>query len=185
MLSYHRCCEWHCSSSYLHYSSYHTHYNNNNIITILIMVMLGPLSQVIYWTQIKTISGAWLMHKEIWRCSICITMCKYEAIPTMCSQYNGQICLFLSSRCWDSIGLISKIIGYSDLNAVKIHNHDRIQAITVWETKFLNLSPENKCPLYILYIFHSPKPIFHSPSSKCARISFPDCITTMHYEGDH
>ena len=58
----------------------------------------------------------------------------------------------------------------------KFRNHE-----PAWETKFLDHSPENKCPLYVLYKFHSPKPIFHSSSSKCTHIgervsvSFPDC----------
>ena len=55
------------------------------------------------------------------------------------------------------------------------------QVSTVWETKFLEHSHENRCSYMFYTKFHSPRPIFYSPSSKCtltgerASVSFLHC----------
>ena len=55
----------------------------------------------------------------------------------------------------------------------------------MWETKFLEHSPEIDVPYLFYTKFHFPRPIFYWPSSKCTHIgrgvSFPHCYLNQRW----
>ena len=57
----------------------------------------------------------------------------------------------------------------------KLLVHALISTLAVWETKFLEHSPENKCPLYVLYKISLAQTHFPVTQLKCTHISFSHC----------